>query len=142
MARERLGVDQFNTVARAAFGRGRCLAAVDRMRGGSTKGVYRLTFDDDTTAVAYVWAPTENYWHGLAGHPDGAAGIVQFEVSYRVPELDEARLRFYALAHHLSLVEGPLRLLDGDFPDRARMLAIATANTERALTFVGEAEDP
>ena len=32
--------------------------------------------------------------------------------------LDEQRLTFYTLAMHLSLVAGPLRLLDGDFPDR------------------------
>ena len=37
--------------------------------------------------------------------------------------LDEERLRLYRLALHLSLIAGPLRLLDGDFPDRAPMLA-------------------
>jgi hypothetical protein len=54
----------------------------------------------------------------------------------RVPELDEARLRFYALALYLSLVAGPLRLLDGDFPGRDGMLAIAAANTDRVLSHV------
>jgi hypothetical protein len=327
MARERLEVDQFNSVARAAFGRGRCLAGFVRQRGGSSKGVYRLAFDDDSTAVAYVWAPHENYWHGLGGDDgEDSAGIARFEAAHRlleaagvrtprvhlldpdrtrfpydvaivedvgdtsledllardadaaapaldrlgamldvmrqasgtgarpgpgsgtgdrpgplpappsceavvlrdalghlaaaagrvprlagvrdrlatalydlaaavpprerhgvvhgelgpdhvlvdgagrpvlidiegttvfdvewehaflrlrfgphypalrVPDLDDARLRFYALARYLSLVEGPLRLLDGDFPDRAAMLAIAAANTERALSFVG-----
>jgi hypothetical protein len=34
----------------------------------------------------------------------------------RRDHLDEAR--FYRLAMHLSLVAGPLRLLDGNFPDR------------------------
>jgi hypothetical protein len=33
--------------------------------------------------------------------------------------LDPDRLRLYQLAMHLSLVAGPLRLLDGDFPARA-----------------------
>ncbi|GAA1608102.1 phosphotransferase [Nonomuraea maheshkhaliensis] len=50
--------------------------------------------------------------------------------------LDERRLRFYRLAHHLSLVAGPLRLLDGDFPDRDFMTEIATHHTEEALTFL------
>jgi fructosamine-3-kinase len=50
-------------------------------------------------------------------------------------ELDERRMRFYQLAQHLSLIAGPLRLLDGDFPDRAFMLEIATHHTERALSF-------
>ncbi|MBE1486089.1 phosphotransferase [Plantactinospora soyae] len=50
-------------------------------------------------------------------------------------ELDERRLRFYRLARHLSLVAGPLRLLDGDFSDRAFMLQIAAHHTECALSF-------
>jgi len=32
--------------------------------------------------------------------------------------LDGQRLAVYILAMRLSLVAGPLRLLDGDFPDR------------------------
>ncbi|WP_256804859.1 MULTISPECIES: hypothetical protein [Frankia] len=37
---------------------------------------------------------------------------------------------------HLSLVAGPLRLLDGDFPDRALMAGIAEHNLRAALAFV------
>lgn len=40
------------------------------------------------------------------------------------PGLDPARIDLYMLAHHLSLVAGPLRLLDGPYPDRAEMQAI------------------
>jgi hypothetical protein len=47
--------------------------------------------------------------------------------------LDGHRLAFYELALYLSLVAGPLRLLDGDYPDRAPMLAIAEYNTVHAL---------
>ncbi|MEV4170092.1 phosphotransferase [Nonomuraea sp. NPDC049709] len=54
----------------------------------------------------------------------------------RVDGLDERRLRFYRLAQHLSLVAGPLRLLDGDFPDREFMLGIARQHTEEALGFL------
>jgi Phosphotransferase enzyme family len=54
----------------------------------------------------------------------------------RLPGLDPVRLRLYRLAHHLSLVAGPLRLLDGDFPDRDFMLEIATAHTERVLGYL------
>jgi hypothetical protein len=35
-------------------------------------------------------------------------------------DLDRDRLRLYQLAMHLSLVAGPLRLIDGDYPDRTR----------------------
>jgi hypothetical protein len=54
----------------------------------------------------------------------------------RLPDLDEARLRLYRLARHLSLVAGPLRLLDGDFPNRDFMLEIATWHTGRALSHL------
>jgi hypothetical protein len=47
--------------------------------------------------------------------------------------LDGRRLAFYELALYLSLVAGPLRLLDGDYPDRAPMLAIAEYNIGHAL---------
>lgn len=51
----------------------------------------------------------------------------------RVPGLDERRLRLYRLATYLSLVAGPLRLLDGPFPDRAGMLGIVDSNVLRVL---------
>jgi aminoglycoside phosphotransferase (APT) family kinase protein len=47
--------------------------------------------------------------------------------------LEQRRLAFYELALYLSLVAGPLRLLDGDYPDRAQMLAIAEYNVGHAL---------
>jgi hypothetical protein len=37
----------------------------------------------------------------------------------------------------LSLVAGPLRLLDGDFPHRAAMRAIADGNTRNVLREIG-----
>ena len=54
----------------------------------------------------------------------------------RSNHLDEQRLQFYTLAMHLSLVAGPLRLLDGDFPDREFMKGIAEYNLQQALTFL------
>ncbi len=42
-------------------------------------------------------------------------------------------MRLYRLALYLSLIAGPLTLLDGDCPDRAGMLAIVEANITRAL---------
>ncbi|HEY7431303.1 MAG TPA: hypothetical protein VH641_11285 [Streptosporangiaceae bacterium] len=50
--------------------------------------------------------------------------------------LDDQRLRFYALALDLSLIAGPLRLLDGDFPDRGAMLSIVHHAVERALSYL------
>lgn len=50
----------------------------------------------------------------------------------RVP-LDDARLALCELAHRLSLVAGPMRLLDGSFPHRAAMLEIVEHNLAAAL---------
>jgi len=53
----------------------------------------------------------------------------------RTVELDPARMDLYRLVHHLSLVAGPLQLLDGDFPDRDFMLGIAAWHTEKVLAY-------
>ena len=50
--------------------------------------------------------------------------------------LDEQRLAFYTLAMRLSLVAGPLRLLDGNFPGREAMMEIAEHNLQQALAFL------
>ena len=54
----------------------------------------------------------------------------------RASGLDEQRMRFYRLALYLSLIAGPLRLLDGDYPDREPMLEIVEANITRALALL------
>jgi hypothetical protein len=52
------------------------------------------------------------------------------------PDLDPQRLDLYMLAMRLSLLAGPLRLLDGDFPDRAFMQEIAEHNAKEALALL------
>jgi hypothetical protein len=37
------------------------LIGVSRLPGGSKKGVYRLTLDDDSTVIVYIWDNAENY---------------------------------------------------------------------------------
>ncbi|MEV5546472.1 phosphotransferase [Streptomyces sp. NPDC052309] len=54
------------------------------------------------------------------------------------PGLDPARLDLYTLAMRLSLVAGPLRLLDGDFPHRAVMQEIAEHNAKEALALLAQ----
>jgi hypothetical protein len=54
-------------LARAALGR--TPTTVTRIRGGSKKGVYRLAFEDRSTAVAYVWSPDEDLWDAGPGDP-------------------------------------------------------------------------
>jgi hypothetical protein len=65
---------------------------------------------------------------------------MQFGSAYErmhVSGLDAARLRFYAFAQSLSLIEGPLRIADGDFPGRDVMLGIAAWHTDEVLRLMG-----
>ncbi|MER5293777.1 hypothetical protein ABT382_17115 [Streptomyces pharetrae] len=56
-------------LARAALGRAHPLTSVTRLRGGSRKGVCRLTRDDGSTAVACVWSPDEDHWDAGPSDP-------------------------------------------------------------------------
>ncbi|MEV7027765.1 phosphotransferase, partial [Kitasatospora sp. NPDC093558] len=61
---------------------------------------------------------------------------IRFHDAYRplsAQGLDEDRLALYTLAQRLSLTAGPLRLLDGDFPAREAMAAIAEHNLVETL---------
>jgi hypothetical protein len=55
----------------------------------------------------------------------------------RPGDLDPDRLSLYRLAMHLSLVAGPLRLLDGDYPEREEMTQIAEYNLRQLLSHTG-----
>ena len=70
MAPKKVTRNQLAGAARAALGGGRRLEAVERVAGGSKKGVYRLVMDDATTAVAYLWDEAENYWPAAEGDDD------------------------------------------------------------------------
>jgi hypothetical protein len=58
---------------------------------------------------------------------------------FRTSGLDRRRLDLFMLAMRLSLVAGPLRLFDGDFPHRAEMQGIAEHNLQQALTLLASA---
>ena len=49
--------------------------------------------------------------------------------------LDPARLDFSQYPMHLDLVSGPLRIAEGDFPNREWMLAIADDHLRKALAY-------
>lgn len=49
---------------------------------------------------------------------------------------DPERLEFYRYAQVLSLIEGPLRIADTDFPDRQWMLHLAEWNITKALNVL------
>ena len=93
--------DDLAGAARAALGGGRRLERIERLRGGTSKGVYRLTMDDVTTAIAYLWEASENYWPAtewdgnLADPFSPAAGFDLFEAART--RLDALGLRVPAL---------------------------------------------
>jgi hypothetical protein len=53
-----------------------------------------------------------------------------------IDDLDEDRLALCMLAQRLFLVAGPMRLLDGDFPDKAFMRSIIEHNLKEGLALV------
>ncbi|MGC5285042.1 phosphotransferase family protein [Micromonospora sp. DT231] len=81
------------------LGSARRLTTLDRLAGGSKKGVYRLRLDDQTTVILYVWAADENFWPASPTVPDDpftdASGADLFAINHaaltaagvRVPRL-------------------------------------------------------
>jgi hypothetical protein len=201
MARVFAGRQEWARVASPAFGPGRRLAGVERLRGGSKKGVYRLSIAAGPCSVTIVMDRALDHLAQAAARVDRVAaararlagvtrelfaavrprtdhrlihgelgpdhvlvdedgqpvlidieGLMFFDVEWehvflelrfgehypalRPAGLDEERLAFYRLAMHLSLIAGPLRLLDGDFPDREPMMRIVEYKVGRALAFV------
>ncbi|MEJ3749708.1 aminoglycoside phosphotransferase [Actinomycetes bacterium KLBMP 9797] len=86
MTRAFLRPDDVRELVVAKFGTDRRLAGLDRLTGGSKKGVYRLTLDDRTTAILYVWADAESYWPPSPTVPDDpftdASGAELFAVNH------------------------------------------------------------
>jgi hypothetical protein len=89
VARRVVRRDDLVGVARAALGAEHHLIGLSRLRGGSKKGVYRLTFDDDSTAIVYIWDDAENYWPTARAGDDHAdpfshaSGIDLFQAASR-----------------------------------------------------------
>lgn len=148
------GPRQFATAAdlagpvRAGLGTARRITAVDRLRGASKKGVYRLRLDDGSAVICYVWAADENYWpgkrsqsaSGLADPFSDASGAGLFAASHaeltslgvRVPELillDRSRSAYPA---DIALVE--------DVPGESleQQLTAGAPDTQQTMVMLGE----
>ncbi len=128
-------------VVQAAFP-GREVVSVDRLRGGSKKGVYRLTLDDDTTAIAYAWHADEDHWpdagdsdpgdpFGHATGPDlfAAAHATLSGIGVRVPRLIMRRGEIALLED----VHGSLEALCRRDPHRAEPVLARLGDTVRAM---------
>ncbi|WP_326559659.1 phosphotransferase family protein [Micromonospora sp. NBC_01796] len=86
MTRVFLQPDDLRDLVMDQFGTDRRLAALERLTGGSKKGVYRLRLDDQATVILYVWAAGENYWPPARAVPDDpftdASGAELFAANY------------------------------------------------------------
>ncbi|BCJ69141.1 phosphotransferase family protein [Polymorphospora rubra] len=148
MTRQPLGVDDLTAVVRAVFGAGRRAAGVERLRGGSRKGVYRLTLDDGATVVVYVWNAGEDYWPPATdrpdpfGHPGGAdrfeaAHTALSSVGVRVPRILLLDRGGKLVAGDLAVVEdvagGTLERLRERDPRRAGPVLARLADTVRVM---------
>ena len=123
-------------VMREVFGTDRRIAAVDRLLDGTKKGVYRVTLDDDTSAVVYVWNADEDYWDGLLpeGHDDPsnpfahASGIDFFEGATR--RLDAIGVR----SPRLLLADRSRNLYPADIAVAAAAISRSGETMPRART--------
>lgn len=124
MTRGFLQPDDLHDLVAEQFGSCRRLAALDRLTGGSKKGVYRLGLDDQTFVILYVWAAGENYWPPSPTVPDDpftdASGADLFVANHaalaaagvRIPQLMMLDREGRYLDADIALVEdaGALRL--------------------------------
>ncbi len=135
--RGHLGNEELFGVVRAAFGE-RELVSVERLRGGSKKGVYRLMLDDRTTSIAYVWNADEDYWPDAASQGQSDPfGHATASVAVRIPRvvtLDRSRS---LLAGDVAVLEdvrgGTLEALCEQDPQRARQVLARLGDAVRAM---------
>ncbi|MGC4758941.1 aminoglycoside phosphotransferase [Micromonospora trifolii] len=164
MMRTFLQSDELHDLVAEQFGSKTRLTGLERLTGGSKKGVYRLGLDDQKTVILYVWAAGENYWPPSPTVPDDpftdASGAELFAANHaaltaagvRVPRLlmldrdgryldadmalleDGGALRLETLmerdpaaaAAPLSMLGDALRRMNTTFgPDYGRLAAIA-----------------
>lgn len=164
--REHLGVDDLRGVVRAVFG-GRELVSVERLRGGTRKGVYRLGLAGGGGAVAYVWHPDEDFWPDvqsgtglrlfeqaherlsavgvrvprvLLREPGGALGDVAVVEDVRGGTLEELMIRDPQRAEGvLARLGAAVRAMHSRIADPARHDGVEHAVLSRALTDLAEA---
>ncbi|WP_432840867.1 phosphotransferase family protein [Dactylosporangium sp. CA-092794] len=99
MTRAFLRPDDLHDLVTAHFGADRRVASLDRLTGGTKKGVYRIGLDDGSSVILYLWAAGENYWPPSPVVPDdpftdasgaelfGAAHAALTAAGVRVPRL-------------------------------------------------------
>ncbi len=169
MTRTFLQADDLRDFVSDQFGADRRLSALNRLTGGTKKGVYRLVLDDATTAILYVWAAGENYWPpapAIPGDPfTDASGAELFAANHAALSAAEVRIpRLFTLDRDgrylnadIALVEdaGTLRLetlMDSDpaaaveplaaLGDAVRRMHTTSSPHYGKLAFIAHGEAP
>ncbi|MEU5869389.1 phosphotransferase [Nonomuraea sp. NPDC047529] len=145
MTRAFLRPDDVRDLVAEQFGADRRPAALDRLTGGSKKGVYRLRLDDATSVILYVWATAENYWPPSPAVEDDpftdASGAGLFAVNHaaltaagvRVPRLLMLDRDGRHLGADLALVE------DAGATTLEALMERDPAAADRPLSALGDA---
>ncbi|GIJ76630.1 Phosphotransferase enzyme family protein [Micromonospora phaseoli] len=81
----------------------------------------------DIEGLMYTDIEVEHCWMRMRFGPHYA--------SLRNPDLDPQRVKYYQYVMHLDLVGGPLRIAEGDFPNREWMLDVADFHLQKALAY-------
>jgi hypothetical protein len=133
-------------VVNAAFGSGRRLGTLTRLTGGSKKGVYRLTLDDESSAVLYVWHADENYWPATAGEASAGSAADPFSDASGAELFDASSKRLTALGvrtPRVQLMDRSHTLYPADFAvvedvRGSTLEALLTADPPRARQALAE----
>jgi hypothetical protein len=102
----------------AGLGGDRQVTFVDRLRGGSKKGVYRFSCAGGFSVILYVWAPAEDYWPAepdaeAAGVFAHASGIGLFTACVARLEATEVRIpRVYLADQGHAVYPADIAVLD------------------------------
>ncbi|TGN73855.1 aminoglycoside phosphotransferase family protein [Streptomyces bauhiniae] len=100
---------ELRRLVREGLGPGCRVTGVERLRGGSKKGVYRLTLAGmgaPPTVIAYSWAPQENYWPGVpTPHPSGLAPFLSAHHTLQAAGVRTPHVLYASEPDDLALVE-------------------------------------
>ncbi|MFC9155858.1 phosphotransferase [Streptomyces bauhiniae] len=103
------GPSELRRLVRDGLGPGCRVTGVERLRGGSKKGVYRLTLAGagaPPTVIAYSWAPQENYWPSVpTPHPSGLAPFLSAHHTLQAAGVRTPHVLYASEPDDLALVE-------------------------------------
>lgn len=88
MLSEPFETDALQRIVDGALWPGLPIRGVTRLRGGTKKGVFRVSFDADRSVILYVWGASENLWPTTDSPQldpfSDASGLDLFEAAHQV----------------------------------------------------------